>query len=170
MKAIIASLTLLLSTFHGLGAAPQPAAKAVAYDVHNGYFVSNQFEPDAATSFVVIKDQASFDKVFGTGMVMGDKSNRLVPGAFKNEMVVAAIHRGKAMVTYEVQSVALEGKTLVVSYKAEVKASDSASFSCPLILSIEKKEFTGVRFVENGKTIKQLPMATDMKVEKPKDK
>lgn len=156
MKVTIASLALLFSTFYCLGAAPQPAAKAVAYDVHNGYFVSNQFEPDATTSFVVIRDQVSFDKVFGTGMVMGDKSNRLVAEAFKNEMVVAAIHRGNAMVTYEVQSVALEGTILVVRYKSEGKTSDSASFACPLILSIEKKEFTGVRFIENGKTIKQL--------------
>jgi hypothetical protein len=56
---------------------PDTATTAVAFQVHDGYFVSNQFEPDAATSFVVLKDQAAFDQVFGIARVMRDKSLRL---------------------------------------------------------------------------------------------
>ena len=79
--------------------------KPVVFDTHDGYFVSNQFEPAAPTSFVVIKDQRAFDKIFGAAMVMGDKSHRLPPAAFGKKIVVAVIHRGKAMVTYQVESV-----------------------------------------------------------------
>ena len=143
-----------------LGAdAVSPLAKAVEFDTHDGYFVSNQFEAKAASSFAVLKDQASFDKVFGVGMVMGDKHHRLPAGAFDEKIVVTAIHRGKAMVTYKVDSVVEEGANLVVRYTTQVKPEGTAEFSCPLIVSLAKGDYQAVRFMENGKQVKRVEMA-----------
>ena len=77
---LLASLLLLTMRLWGADTV-SPLAKPVEFDTHDGYFVSNQFEAKAATSFVVIKDQAAFDKVFGVGMVMGDKHHRLPAAA-----------------------------------------------------------------------------------------
>lgn len=136
------------------GADTACSAKPVAFDVHDGYFVSNRFEPDAATSFVVLKDQASFDKVFGVAMVMGDKSRRLPQGAFDKKVVVAAIHRGKAMVTFQVEDVTLAEQVLVVRYTTKSQASASAEFACPLIIAVDKAGFKGVRWIVNGKEVR----------------
>jgi len=153
--------SLLLLPWHAFAAGgAAPLAKPVAFETHDGYFVSNKFEPGQAVSFVVIQDQPSFDKVFGVAMVMGDKSHRLPPAAFDKKLVVTAIHRGKAMVTYQVKSVTAEAQTLVVRYSTKSKPDDNAEFACPLILSLAKGDFTAVRFVENGKEIKHLTLST----------
>ena len=44
---------------------------------------------------------------------------------------------------------------------AETKASDSAEFACPLILSLDKADYKSVRFVENGKEVKVLKLAAE---------
>ena len=139
--------------------AVSPLAKPVEFDTHDGYFVSNQFEAKAATSFAVLKDQASFDKVFGVAMVMRDKHHRLPAGTFDEKIVVTAIHRGKAMVTYQVNSVVAEGQTLVVRYTTKVQPEGSAEFACPLIVAVAKGDYKTVRFMENGKQIKRLEVA-----------
>jgi len=151
--------------------AAEPAAKPLGFDTHDGYFVSNQFEPAVATSFVVIKDQEAFDKVFGVARVMGDKSHRLPRAAFDTKWVVAAIHRGKAMLTYQVESVVADDQTLIVRYTTQSVPSDSAEFACPLIISIDKGDYKIVRFAENGKKIKRLelvpPQAFRIECQKP---
>ena len=157
MAALIAAFALGGSAIaaDGTGA----SVKAVAFDTHEGYFVSNMFEPNAPTSFVIATDQAAFDKMFGVARVMRDRSHRLAPDAFGERAVVAAIHRGKAMVTYATESVTIEGKTLVIRYTAKAEPSDSAEFSCPLILSVPKDGYDAVRFIENGKPLKTLKTA-----------
>lgn len=151
---------LLLLSWHVLAAAvPAPPAKPVVFETHDGYFVSNKFEPKEPVSFVMLKDQESFDKVFGVAMVMGDKSHRLPRNAFDKKLVVAAIHRGKAMVTYQVASMVAEAETLIVRYTTKSEPNATAEFACPLILSLDKGNFNTVRFVENGKEIKHLTLA-----------
>ncbi len=143
-----------------------PAAKgadasgnAVAVETHEGYFVSNQFEPDAPTSFVIALDQTAFDKVFGIARVMRDRSHRLASDAFEKKIVIAAIHRGKAMVTYKVESANRDGKTLLIRYTTKSEPSTSAEFSCPLILSVPKGGYDAVQFIENGKPIRTMKTA-----------
>ena len=135
------------------------AAVPVAYDVYGGYFVSNKFEPKAETSLVVLQDQQAFDRVFGAAYVMRDKSHRLPPDAFATKIVLAAIHRGKAMWEYQVQDVQAAGGVVTVRYAATSKASDSAEFACPLILAIEKGDYAAAEFVENGSPVKKVEMA-----------
>ena len=150
----------LLFSLRLLGAdTVSPLAKPVEFDTHDGYFVSNQFEAKAATSFAVLKDQASFDKVFGVGMVMGDKHHRLPAGTFDEKIVVTAIHRGKAMVTYKVDSVVGEGAILVVRYTTQVKPEGTAEFACPMIVSVARGDYKTVRFMENGKQVKRVEVA-----------
>jgi hypothetical protein len=137
--------------------AEQP--KDAAFDVHDGYFVSNQFEPQAPASFLVLKDQASFDKVFhATPPLMGQKKTpELVPAdAFETKIVAAVVHRGSAEWTYKVQSAQAEGKTLVVHYTAKSRKA-GFEMAAPLIVSVPKGGSAAVRFVENGKAVKTIP-------------
>lgn len=136
-------------------AAPSP----LAFDTYGGYFVSNKFEPEAETSLVVIQDQQAFDKVFGAAFVMRDKSHRLPPGAFDSCIVLAAIHRGKAVWEYAVQDVRAAGGVVTVRYTATAKPSESAEFACPLILSVPKGPYAAVQFVENDKPLKKVEIA-----------
>ncbi len=149
-------LLLLLLT-----ATPAFAAKEAAtpFDTYSGYFVSNKFEPDAATSFVIIQDQEQFDRVFGAAFLMQDKSHRLPPDAFKAHTILAVIHRGHAMCEFQVAKVSLGGGTAELHYTVTSKKSDTATFACPLIVSIPKRNYQAVKFVENGKVGKVLTPA-----------
>lgn len=140
-------------------AAPRPSAAPaaplpLAFDTYGGYFVSNKFEPASEASFVVIQDQQAFDKVFGAAFVMRDKSHRLPAGAFDTKIVLAAIHRGKALWEYAVQDVRADGGVVTLRYTAAPKPSESAQYACPLIVSIERGPYTAVQFVENGKPVR----------------
>ncbi len=132
------------------------AGTKLIFDTYSGYFVSNKFEPDAAESFLVVTDQEGFDKVFGVAFVMGDKAHRLPKDAFKSFMVVAAIKRGKAVVEFKVEGVTLKEGVVELCCTTTEKKSDTATFACPLIVSIPKGEYTAVQFVENGKVVKKL--------------
>ena len=151
---------LVLCLFMGLFITATSAQETtkLKFKIYSGYFVSNQFEPDSPTSFVALDNQKQFDQVFGVAFVIGDKSPRLAPGALETELVLAAIRRGKAFCTYKVSSVTEEGGVLRLRYQMTSKKSDSASFSCPLIVSIPKGKYHAVEFHENDKLIKRLPI------------
>ena len=156
MNSLKLLLLLLLLT-----AKPAFAAGEVAtpFDTYSGYFVSNQFEADAATSFVIIQDQAQFDRVFGAAFVMQDKSHRLPPEAFKTHIILGVVHRGHAMCEFQVAKVSLSGGTAELHYTVTSKKSATATFACPLIVSIPKGIYQAVKFVENGKVEKVLTPA-----------
>lgn len=136
----------------------RPTGKPLAHEVHDGYFVSNKFERDKPASFVVIQDRKRFDEVFGVGFVMGDKSNRLKPDAFKSKMVVSAIKRGPAVTTYKVTSVTVHKGTLYLRYGAKTGPPGSATFACPLIVSVPKGSYSAVVFLANEKPVKTLKL------------
>jgi hypothetical protein len=125
----------------------------ISFETYSGYFVSNKFEPKAAQSFLVVTDQAQFDKVFGVAMVMNDKSHRLPKDAFKANIVLAIIKRGKAIWEFKVDSVTEVNHVAELRYRASAKNSDSATFASPLIASIPVGPYQSVRFVENGKLV-----------------
>ncbi len=151
------AMVWFLSVMSWLGPAALAAeGTKLAFDTYSGYFVSNQFEPDAAQSFVVLGDQQQFDKVFGVAMVMGDRSHRLPKNAFKSSLVVAVIKRGSAVWEFKVEGVTVNQGVVTLRYTATSKKSDSATFACPLIVSIPKSSYTAVRFVENKKTVKKV--------------
>jgi hypothetical protein len=136
-------------------AAAADAAK-LPFDTYSGYFVSNQFEPDAAASFVVITDQSKFDEVFGVAMVMRDKSHRLPKTAFKSNIVLAVIKRGHAFWEYRVEGVTADQGVVRLRYTGTSKATPDTTFACPLIVSVPKAEYKSVVFLEDGKEVKTL--------------
>jgi hypothetical protein len=139
---------------------PAPAAPSpLAFDTYGGYFVSNKFEAGVEASFVVLHDQRAFDAVFGAAFVMRDKSHRLPAGAFDTKIILAAIHRGKALWEYAVEGVRADGGVVTLRYTATPKPSESAEYACPLIVSIEKGAYTAVQFVENGKPAKRIEIS-----------
>jgi len=150
------------------GRAADTIGTKLVFDTYSGYFVSNKFEPSAAESFVVITDQEQFDKVFGVGMTMWDKSHRLPKDAFTSLVVVAAVKRGEAIWEYKVEGVTEAKGVVELRYTTTEKKSDTATFACPLIVSIPKGNYTAVQFVENGKPVKKVgvgkkPEATEEK-------
>ncbi len=150
----------------------QPARERVSlsFETHDGYFVSNKFEPNAPESFAVLRTQAAFDEVLGAGHVMNDKSRRLPADAFESKMVLAAVHWGKGVWEYAVQEVTVEKGVLTIRYTATSKASDSAEFACPLIVSVErdvKDNYAAVEFVENGKLVKRIGAAAASRPARP---
>jgi len=156
MRLTVPALSLgLMVAFAAIAWAAEPATAPapIPFTTHDGYFASNQFEPDKAESFVVLKDQKAFDQVFGVGMVMHDKSHRLPADAFEKNMVLAAIKRGKAMWQFKVKEVVADGLVLTVRYTAASEKSDSAEFACSLIVSVPKGEYTTVVFEEGGKVV-----------------
>ncbi len=145
-------IPLLLLT--GLATAAEPAK--LKFETYSGYFVSNKFEPKAATSFLAAHDQKQFDRIFGVAFVMGDKSHRLAPDAFKSQLVLAAIRRGMSFCTYQVTSVTEKDGVVQLRYKTTAKKSESASFSCPLIISVPQGKYQAIEFHENNKLVKRL--------------
>ena len=125
-------------------------------ETYSGYFVSNKFEPQAAVSFVTTRTQKQFDQVFGVAFVMGDKSHRLAPDTFKSQLVLATIKRGMAFCTYQVTAVTEKDGVVQLRYKTTAKKSESASFACPLIISVPHGKYRVIEFHENNKLVKRL--------------
>ncbi|MDE0736588.1 MAG: hypothetical protein OSB47_12240 [Pirellulaceae bacterium] len=139
-------------------AVPATAAEpaTLKFETYSGYFVSNKFEPQATASFVTARTQKQFDQVFGVAFVMGDKSHRLAPDAFKSQLVLATIKRGMAFCTYQVTTVTEKNGVVQLRYKTTAKKSESASFSCPLIISVPQGKYRAIEFHENNKLVKRL--------------
>jgi len=155
MRSLIALTALAIFGWSPVEARP---GIVVPFAVYSGYFVSNEFEPKVADSFIVIKNQAAFDRVFGVAAVMFDRSHRLPANAFRSNMVVAAIHRGHANVTYRDVHVTRDGTILRVSYATKEQPSPLTEYASPLILSVSRDNYSAVSFIENDKMVKSVPL------------
>ena len=147
-------LCLFMGLFINATSAEETAK--LKFQTYSGSFVSKKFEPDSPASFVVLDNRKQFDQVFGVAFVIGDKSPRLAPDAFETRLVLAAIRRGKAFCTYQISSVTEKEGVVHLRYQTRSKKSDSATFTCPLILSILKGKYQAVEFHENDKPVKRL--------------
>ena len=156
MKKFIYALALVAMTAIAAPKDESAPAKPLQFDTYAGYFVSNQFEPDAPESFVVLRSQEQFDKVFGVAFVMNDKSHRLPKNAFQSLMIVSPIKRGSATWSYKVEGVSQQAGVVELRYTTSATKSDTATFACPLIVSIPKGDYAAIRFVENGRPVKKL--------------
>lgn len=141
-----------------LSLAASPTTQPVQYDVHDGYFVSNQFEPAAERSFVVLTSQKDFDEVFGVGHVMHDQSHRLPKDAFDTRIVLGAIVRGKMMCEFRVVDVTVDHDVVTLNYTTTITPHDTAEFACPLIVSIPTGNYTSVRFIADEKLLKTVDL------------
>ena len=128
----------------------------IDFEIHSGYFVSNKFEPKNPQSFIITSDQEFFDSAFGIAFVQGDKSNRLKEGSLKAKIVISTIKRGSFFCDYDVVSLTNNRGKLELRYNLKKRESSTAEYSCPLIVSIPKIDYKSVKFIENGKLIKNL--------------
>jgi hypothetical protein len=138
-----------------------PAAKPgeetkLPFDTYSGYFVSNQFEPDAAASFVVISSQEQFDQVFGVAFVMRDKSHRLPKDAFSGNLVLTVIKRGNAFCEFKVKNATVEQEVVKLRYATTSKVTPGTTFACPLIVSVPKGKYKAVVFIEDDREVKTV--------------
>ncbi len=154
MKTVLFTSSILVTILTASAGAAEPTK--LAFDTYSGYFVSNQFEPDAPASFAVIDDQAGFDRVFGVAMVMGDKSHRLPKDAFKSHLILTAIKRGNASCEYKVEGVTVERGVIQLRYAVTSQPTPGASFACPLIVSAPRGTYQAVAFIEDGKKVNTL--------------
>ena len=125
------------------------------------YFETNiksapKFEPKKPQSFIITNDQKIFDSAFGIAFVQGDKSNRLKEGSLKAKIVISTIKRGSFFCDYDVVSLTNNRGELELRYNLKKRESSTAEYSCPLIISIPKIDYKSVKFIENGKLIKNL--------------
>ena len=155
MKKLVVAWFLCVLGWQSSPALADDEAK-LAFDTYSGYFVSNQFEPNAAESFVVITDQDQFDKVFGVAMVMGDKSRRLPKDAFTSSIVLAVVKNGKMVWKFHVERITVQSGVVQFHYGSKAKKTTTATFACPLIVSIPKGQYTAVEFIENKKPVKKI--------------
>lgn len=135
-----------------LSAEPQP----VKFDTYDGYFVSNKFEPDTPESYVLLTDQKAFNNTFGVAFVMGDKSHRLAKDVFTGHVVVAVVKRGMAITEFKVNQISESADGLEIRYTTKEQKQNSAQFASPLIISVPRKDYQSIRFVENEKLVKTI--------------
>jgi hypothetical protein len=125
----------------------------VDYKVYAGsYFVKNTFEMKNDSAYLAVPDRDGFDKVFGPGRVIG-KQEFLPNDAFDKRMVISAIKKGAAITEYKVEKVTQDGDTVYVQYTTSAKgsATGTATFTSPLIVTVDKDKVKKVVFIENGK-------------------
>lgn len=149
-------LIYLISVFSLQGGAIAEKNQKLKFEIHSGYFVSNKFEPQESRSFVIANNQKQFDQVFGIAFVLGDKSHRLEKNELKSKTIISTIRRGKSLCDFEVNSVIKRGGILEVRYEAKMQKESTASFACPLIISVPKEQYKEIHFIENGKFLKKI--------------
>ena len=153
MKQVLCVLALVTFIFVAdVAAQNTEAAKnmsPVEFQQYGSYFEKNNSGLKGNTSYLVLANQGQFDKVFGS-VPMSGQNDYLPPDAFKSKIVVAAIKRGSMRHYAGVKVTAQNGK-LFVRYEARDDAPNSAIFSSPLILAVDKGKYNEVIFMENGK-------------------
>jgi len=87
-----------------------------------------------------------------------DRSRRLEPDAFRNNIVITVIHRGHANIRYRVVSQTRDGSTLHLTYNTSGHRTPSTEYACPLIVSTARDNYSAVAFIENGKLVKTVPV------------
>jgi Trehalose utilisation len=152
----VAAVPLSVALWLCLTASFSPATIAttpVEHTVHSDYFEKNNSGLTGAVSYLVIEDRQAFDDLFGLAVTMGTKPKILPADAFASKMVVALIKRGGEFWEYKVEGVTEEDGVLTVRYTAKSGDGKGARFASPLIISLPKKAYREVVFVESGKEV-----------------
>jgi NADH dehydrogenase [ubiquinone] 1 alpha subcomplex assembly factor 1 len=151
----------------GLAMPTQTEPERVEFAVHSGYFERNDSGLKGPTSYLVIDDRPSFDKMFGVAFTMGPRPNILPDDAFATKAVVAVVKRGGEVWEYTVQGVTERDGVLTVRYTATSEDGGGARFASPLIVSVPRGTFRRVVFIEGGKevgVIERHPPGDDARV------
>ena len=127
--------------------------RKLAFQRYDGsYFERNDTGLRTRTSYLVFTSRTQFDKIFGPAPTMGQ--NHFLPdNTFDTKVVVAAIARGHFLRKYDGPKATMKDGKIYVWYKAKDTPQKSATFASPLILAVDKGQYSEVVFMENGKKV-----------------
>jgi inhibitor of cysteine peptidase len=153
MKRILNIVLLITLVFVVLGFGQKGGAeRELQFERYDSYFEKNNSGLKGRTSYLVITSQPKFDEVFGPAATMGH--NTFLPEkTFDTKLVIATITRGRFLRTYDLTKVTVKNGRIYVWYKIKDSAEGSASFRSPLILAVDKNNYSQIIFKENGKTV-----------------
>jgi inhibitor of cysteine peptidase len=146
---LVLAVTALVCVVPAFAKKGAPERK-VDYQRYESYHENNNDGLKGKTSYLAFTSQADFDKVFGPAATMGPNSF-LPDNSFGSKLVVAAIRRGGFLSKYDVTKVTARGRTLYVWYNLKDEPSSSATFRSPLILAVDKGDYSRVVFMQNGR-------------------
>lgn len=130
--------------------------KPIKFQLHNGHFERNDTGLASKYSFLVIRDNAGFEKIFGVaalGLGPTKKQNFVTADTFEESIVVAMIERGNSVPIFTKVSVVAQQDKLVVSFNYQPGQPDTARYASPLIISVPKGDYSSVDFVANQKKV-----------------
>jgi hypothetical protein len=145
-----------LTAFAAVGRAADEPAKGLSAPTRTGHFEKNTSGLKGETSFLVLRDIDSFEKVFGTVPPLGGKkANPVTKELFEKGVVVAVITRAAAVTTYSDPTILIdtENSTVKLSYKSVTGPPGTATFASPLIVMVPKEKMNGAVFFDNGKEV-----------------
>jgi hypothetical protein len=129
--------------------------RQVDFQRYESYFEKNDSGLAGKTSYLVITNQARFDAIFHPAPVMGQ--NAFLPDkAFDTKLVIATITRGNFLRKYEVTKMAAKNGALYVWYTFTDAQPSGARFNSPLILSVDKGDYSRVVFVEKNRGLRTV--------------
>jgi hypothetical protein len=128
----------------------------VEFQRYDSYFEKNNSGLPGKTSFLVFTNQGRFDRIFHPAPVMGQNSF-LPENAFDTKVVIATIVRGNFTRTYDLTKVTAKDGTLYVWYTFTDSEGGGARFNSPLILAVDRENYSRIIFMENGKRIRSIP-------------
>lgn len=154
-------IVLVAVPFGAASAADEAKGDKVDFGVYDAYFEKNDSGLKGDASYLIFMSKAAFDKVFALTPGKDEKKKTLSVDTFKAKTVVALVKRGDRTWTYKVEKVTVDGDTLYIQYEAEAGKEDKdGKFASPLILSVPKKEYAQIAFIENGKHVGGIKAAS----------
>ena len=131
----------------------------VDFKRYDSYFERNDSGLKSDTSYLVITSRPKFDAVFGGAATMSTTKDSFLPErAFDAKIVVATIKRGNFVRKYDVTKVNAGDGNLYIWYRVTDGEKGSATYNSPLILTVEKGDYSKIVFMEDGKKVAAVPV------------
>jgi hypothetical protein len=160
MKSVlrILSLLLLASTIacsNSPSAKEGAAAQNVNFRISSNHFVKNTYKGETNPSYLVIRDYASFDSLFGIAAVMGMDSSKLIKEEdMKNRFVLSIIYQGNDIHEFSIEKITLKDRQLQVYYSSRVTTPNASwTCNCHVTALIENCDFSSILLFENGQPV-----------------
>jgi hypothetical protein len=150
----MAAITIILVGAQGL-ASQRRSEQQVNFQRYDSYFEGNDSGLKGKTSYLVFTSQTEFDRVFHPAATMG-QNNFLPEKTFDTKLVMATISRGNFLRKYDIAKVVAKKRTILVWYTFKDTQERSARFNSPLILAVDKDNYSQIVFVENGSAKKRI--------------
>lgn len=159
MNKIILTIVVLAAAFATVSAQKNVAAagREVKFESHAKahYFENNDSGLKGSSSYLAFTSLEQFEQIFGYAAINGN--NYFLPeNVFDSKLGIAVIKRGNAIRKCDIKKVTVKNKELYVWYNVEPDRSSTtgtASYSTPSLLTVDKKNYTKVVFMENGKKV-----------------